>query len=55
MTSMPEEKNLKVKATEDRLGAYVYSIQEEDEEDEVMHERIERGPHKLDNNTIYVG
>ena len=40
---MPEEKNLKVKATEDRLGAYVYSIQEEDEEDEVMHARIDRG------------
>lgn len=49
---MPEQKNLKVKATEEKLGAYVYSIQEDDE---VMHARIERGPHKLDNNTIYVG
>jgi hypothetical protein len=48
---MPDFQNEAVKATETRLGAFVFD-QDEGDENRL---RIDRRPHELDNGVIYLG
>ena len=48
---MPDFQNEAVKASEHRLGTFVF---DNDAEDENLY-RVDRRPHELDNGVIYLG
>jgi len=50
LTDMPDHSNAATRATEARLGPFLF-----DREPEVSNELIDRGPHELDNGAIFHG
>jgi hypothetical protein len=50
LKEMPDHSNEKTKATEAKLGPFIY-----DKEDNGPNDLIERGPYELDNGAIYQG